>query len=430
MFQLSFRVRTRGVKDQSRGFVWLNVLNADTTKLLETGFGHFAGDTDWKTESYTFLAPVATRAVRIGGTLTGRGTIWFDDFTLREVPLREDSMQLSTKAEDYIAAVLDTLETYAVNRAELDFGYIRQSIRYAARGSETPADTYGAIRQGVSMLRDRGHSQLFTRDELEEMLGGMDIQEMLDLEKEAGSPYLTTPPLDRDSLRAELTFGIGKLLAGEVGYVSVPAFTHGHLTAVTLYADSLQRLIRELDQSNDLRGWIVDLRGNYGGANAPMIVGVGPLLRPESRVHYIKASGTVESSLTYRDGANYILFPQDSTEQLQLQSAVDYTVRDTTLPIAVLVDRNTGSAGEVVAALFRGEAGVQLFGQATGGYTTGNDVFPLPDLAALNLATGYLASRQGEVYRGPIAPDVEVGGAAGAKGDGVLAAAVEWINAR
>ena len=87
MFQLSFRVRTRGVKDQSRGFVWLNVLNADTTKLLETGFGHFAGDTDWKTESYTFLAPVAARAVRVGGTLTGRGTIWFDDFTLEQVPV-------------------------------------------------------------------------------------------------------------------------------------------------------------------------------------------------------------------------------------------------------------------------------------------------------------------------------------------------------
>ncbi len=56
----------------------------------------------------------------------------------------------------------------------------------------------------------------------------------------------------------------------------------GNTDAATAYRDELLNDIRQQDKPH-IKGWIVDLRGNFGGNTAPMLAGLLTLPR-NSRV--------------------------------------------------------------------------------------------------------------------------------------------------
>jgi C-terminal processing protease CtpA/Prc len=76
-------------------------------------------------------------------------------------------------------------------------------------------------------------------------------------------------------------------------------------------------------------------------------------------------------------------------------------------PVAVVYGSATASAGELVAVAFRGRPHTRSFGAVTAGYTTGPQLFHLPDGAALILGVVYYVDRNGVVYRHARQPDVQ-----------------------
>ena len=97
--------------------------------------------------------------------------------------------------------------------------------------------------------------------------------------------------------------------------------------------------------------------------------------------------------------------------------------------MAVLVGPRTASSGEVTAMAFIGRPAARLFGQPTGGYTTANRPYKLPDGAGLLLATMTEADRTHQLHLGPLVPDEVVPPTAPADGsDPALQAATTWLR--
>jgi hypothetical protein len=141
-----------------------------------------------------------------------------------------------------------------------------------------------------------------------------------------------------------------------------------------------------------------------GGSAQP-----GATASPSPKVE--RWDGALESNVAKISGESYRLF--------QINPAV-----------AVLTGPRTASSGEAVAVAFRGRPRTRSFGTPTCGMSTGNDVFPLSDRAAMFLTTCIMADRLGRSYGGAIRPDQDIAGAtAQSHGqDPVIQAALAWLR--
>ena len=199
---------------------------------------------------------------------------------------------------------------------------------------------------------------------------------------------------------------------------------------MTAFADSLQRMIRLFDQQNVV-GWIVDLRGNDGGADMPMIAGLGPLLDSENIYYCVDENGLEMGRTYYKDGGYYNIDSGEEDTAALVQSTVNYQLTRAGYPVAILTNFRTASSAEAVATIFAGQPNVKIIGQKTNGLTTVNSFNFLKDNSVLNLTIGYYANRHRKVYNQGITPDllVEPGGTPEkSKSDEALATAIEWLG--
>ena len=153
----------------------------------------------------------------------------------------------------------------------------------------------------------------------------------------------------------------GKALPSGIGYLRVPACGTTDALVLQQYSNELQRIIRALKQTKKVKGWVVDLRDNTGGNSSPMVAGLEPLLGegPLGRAR-----------------------------------------------VAVLVNGETASSGELVAIGFIGRKNAVLIGQKTRGLCTSNEAYELSDGAALWISTTVFADRSGNQYENGITPDI------------------------
>jgi C-terminal processing protease CtpA/Prc len=164
----------------------------------------------------------------------------------------------------------------------------------------------------------------------------------------------------------------------------------------TQFAESIQRAIEQADHRG-LSGWIVDLRGNFGGNMWPMIAGIGPLLG-DGIIGWIVYYNR-EYEREYSGGAAL------SLGEAFARVAVPYEVMQEEPRVAVLTDLGVASAGEAIVVFFKGRPNTRSFGTPTCGHHHLQESFRLSDGATLSLATSQHADRTKKRYGGPIAPD-------------------------
>lgn len=185
------------------------------------------------------------------------------------------------------------------------------------------------------------------------------------------------------------------------GYIDVPGLVG---SGGSFDRDAIAA-IQAID-TDPICGWIVDLRRNVGGNMWPMLHGVRPILGEGN-------------PFTYRYGKGP--WSQDPV----------YSLKEPRPAIAVLTSRLTVSSGEFLTVAFRGPATTRTFGEATGGLSTGNMTYPLPDGAVLLVTTSQATDRTGRVYDGPIVPDQPLAidwTRLGADDDPVIGAASSWLG--
>lgn len=191
----------------------------------------------------------------------------------------------------------------------------------------------------------------------------------------------------------------GKMLEGNVGYVKLDNFYSGS-------ADSFRREVDALLEQGAV-SLIVDVRSDPGGYVAELEKILDYLL-PEGPVFTQKARWWFQS--VYQSDAD----------------CVD-------LPMAVLVNKNSYSAAELLAAQLRESAGAPIVGEVTSGKGYSQVTFPLLNGGGVGLSTATYCTGSGHSLIGEgITPDMELslteGAALGGADDNQLQAAIGLLT--
>lgn len=296
-----------------------------------------------------------------------------------------ESLQISAEAAAYLNEVLDVMEAHSLQRQNVSWPAFRAEVFEVAAGAQTRSDTYTAIERALVLLGD-GHSTFRT---VEGVLLFVNVPQC--------QAIVVDPPQPPPS----------------IGYVRIRTFP-GSAPNPAAYVDDIQSLMATLD-GDDVIGWIVDVRGNLGGDQWPMIAAAGPILGEGVVGHSIDGAG-VAHEWEYRDGAVLL----DGAEMFRV--AAPYQLRRPAPPVAVIVDNRTTGAGEAVPIAFRGRADTRSFGQGTCGLSTMTTPFTMSDGGVLHLTTAVMADRTGTAYGGMVVPDVETLGPLQA-----FDQAIEWL---
>ncbi|HWV36505.1 MAG TPA: S41 family peptidase [Thermomicrobiales bacterium] len=217
----------------------------------------------------------------------------------------------------------------------------------------------------------------------------------------------------------------GRLIEPDVGYLHIPRCRYDLPTwkqYVTDGADVLHGLDRDTTTS-----WIVDLRGNTGGSFHPMVTALAPLITEGPIVGFQDNSGATDFvSLAGQRLENAGL------EAYELGPDRPYVLKNAAPPVAILIDENVVSSGELTGMAFAQQPATRFVGSLTAGYTSSNNALLLFDGSLLVLATTWMTDRTGTPYPDGIYPDDEIYSDAETfmlDTDPVIQVALDWLRA-
>lgn len=215
-----------------------------------------------------------------------------------------------------------------------------------------------------------------------------------------------------------------KLIDSDILYIELTGSTGTY--AYQEYPNIVHNKVKKILENNTIRGWIIDLRKNTGGATWPMLNAIGPLLGNGDIGSRFDNLGN-KTSWKYNNGKFY------SGNQLVSELKTDpFRLENNNSKICVLMSSTTSSAGEGVAISLKGKNNTYFIGEDSNGKTTGTNTFILNDGAWLNIANTVNSDRNGLKYFKSIKPDlfnyVDWKFFGDEKKDTNILKAIEWIN--
>jgi hypothetical protein len=298
---------------------------------------------------------------------------------------KDDVTERSSQAEKYLNVLLDIMQQNSINRYKINWVDFRAKVLASVPSAQSIQEIYPAIKEALIMLGDN-HSFFVKPD------GNFIVPGTLSCDAQTiGNPTLPD----------------------NVGYVRIKEFS-GSVNAALAYARDIQDQIKSQDSDN-LLGWVVDLRSNLGGNMWPMIAGIGPILGEGIAGYFIDADGN-ELPWSYLNGSSIL----DGNIITSFGNSYELTIPNP--KVAVLLDNGVASSGEVIAISFIGRDNSKSFGIPTCGATTSNQSFNLSDNAVLFLTTSYLADRDKNLFGTPITPDIIT------DNDKIIQEALDWIQ--
>ena len=308
---------------------------------------------------------------------------------------------ISKISSDFLQEFIEIAKNNSINKTFVDWNTLENKIFDIAKNAKTPEDTYEAIKYGIKMIND-GHSFFMTAKESLEWKNSEKNDTMIKIP--GPIPY-------------------GKII-DSIGYINLPWFDSGNNQCSILFADTLQSVVKYLDEITGLKGWIIDLRDNLGGNNWPMLAGIGSLYETNKIGEFVYPDGK-RIDWIYQNGS-YI-----ENDSIIGAVSIPYKLQHIKLPIAILTNNSTASSGETVLISFIGSKTVRTFGTKTRGKTTCNELFPMSDGANLLLSTSVYADRNGLIYTDSIVPDelVDLDGSS-VSNYIIFSKAIDWIDSQ
>ena len=339
-------------------------------------------------------------------------------------PIRADD-EISPAARTYVEDALKVIQKHFLHKDKMNWPRLKQETLFQASKAQTIVDTYPAIRFALAKLGDH-HSYLQLTPELSRQEGSRKP-------RLANPSAMPAAPARKPSFPFPSPFRARRVPEGAmvvdsscpIAQIVIPLFSSQQRKDLDDYATKVQNVIAELALKNP-RGWIVDLRGNGGGNMWAMLAGVGPILGEGEPGASLQEDGT-QGTWFYEDGRAG--WRNDAKDPYYARTAgvpVHLTVMP---PVAVLIDRDTGSSGEGIAIAFRGRLDTRFFGESTYGAATSTFPYTLSDGAQIFLVTGVMLDRKSIEYPDGVTPDEEiVSGATISTNDPVIRAASKWLS--
>jgi carboxyl-terminal processing protease len=183
-------------------------------------------------------------------------------------------------------------------------------------------------------------------------------------------------------IRAEIEVASVKgatLLEDGIGYVRITQFN-------TPTAEDLQRALDEL-ASQGMKALVLDLRDNPGGL--------------------LNAAIEVSQKFLHRD--DLVVYTQGRDPGQKQQFRAGGRTHHTELPLAILINRGSASASEIVAGALQDHRRAILVGEKTFGKGSVQSVIGLDDGSAIRLTTAkYYTPSEKVIHERGIAPQIEV----------------------
>ena len=358
-------IKTKDVKGTAT--LWCQVWDENDKQIgfqnSQVQIGTISGTGDWKKYTMNITVNASAKKLLLGGYLMGTGAAWFDDFSLSYVA--PSTVPATKEVKAFAEEVTTIVKRNSIYTDSLNWTQVESDLDELSLGLQTVAQATVLTDYLLQQLRKAGDNHSFIQP------------------KVAARQYATknSNPLPPES----------RFIGNGIGYISVPGFLSTSDTAMRSFSGKIQALIRELDTGNNIKGWIVDLRGNTGGNMWPMLAGLAPLTGAGPLGYFVRNANGIESKNVWN--ATHVKVEKP------------YKLKKPDTKVAVLVGPRTSSSGEMTAVGFIGRNNTRLFGQPTGGYTTANRTFALSDGSNLLLASSYVADRNQKKYLSKITPD-------------------------
>lgn len=301
--------------------------------------------------------------------------------------------QPSAAAKRYIDEVCRIIEKQYVFIDSIDLPAARNQVMPVLDTAKSTKDTYPAIE---ALLRIIGANHMHIL------------------------PPEISKRIQTDTTR--VVYPSARLLDDSIGYIKVPHFLYPERLK-TPWADTIIAQLYALDK-HSLKGWIIDLRGNWGGAQHPMIGGLAPLI-PDGLLWSNFARGEKPAGSAWIR-AGYFFERNEKGGGWSFPTSYQNDLRQKQLPVAVLMDSSTGSSGERAAIAILTNPNARSFGGLSGGLLTGNSTEILSDGAMLIVTRSVMRDRNGHTFPERLVPDFPVQPEPGK--DSVLDAARKWLN--
>ncbi|MDF7777676.1 S41 family peptidase [Sphingomonas sp. AOB5] len=316
-------------------------------------------------------------------------------------------------ARTYLDEAIAVVRAKALYADRVDWDRVSAEVHAEGDGAADVFGTYPALVRLVRALGDH-HSFLQLSDERATAY------------RAARGGDFAYPPAPGGSRTADRSYyGRNDPLASDrvvrgqrIRTVIVPPFM-GDRGATAAYAGVLHR---QLAGGPRPCGYIVDLRGNSGGNQWPMLAGLSMLLGDGVLGGYTGHEGD-ENWFTDQGKAG-IVTADGKRHVLVVVAGWVATPGAASAPVALLIDGGTASSGEIVGVAFSGRAQTRRFGRATFGVSTATQGYRLSDGANLVLVTDVTRDRTGKVFAEGLDPDVAV---KAGPGDPDRAAAEGWV---
>lgn len=301
--------------------------------------------------------------------------------------VREDLPQL------HLEEIINLAKREAVYRHQIDWEDFERQVKAKVKYAKTIEEAYPAIELALTLLQESHSVYISATGKLLYTPG-----------KGCKRTYPTVVPEDE-----------------EIGYIKIGSFSGADQSMVMTYAKAIHEAIQSADE-RELKGWIVDLRGNNGGNMVPMLLGVGPVLGSGIAGYFIDTYD-VRTCWSYTD--NNGLFSTCSTSKsygYNIWMEEPYRLKKPNPKVAILVDGTVASSGEIVFISFIGRTNARSFGSPSCGASTELKAYQLSNGATVNLARALFADRNQttygkEVYPDEILPDEEA-----------VRRAIEWLK--
>ena len=289
---------------------------------------------------------------------------------------------ISPTAKKYLDEVIAILQANSINRKTVDWVDFKQKVYKQAAGANSIEEIYPSVEFALTALSDK-HS-FFSPNKNNDKGNGQE------------------PTIYQD-----------EQVPDDIGYIRIPWFV-GNQEKKDQYVNKLQTQIRERDKS-ELKGWIVDLRGNLGGNMWPMLVGIGPVLGEGVVGNFVDPDNN-KQVWRYERGKVFL------DDEMLLEAKEYYRLKTESPIVAVLTDTITASSGEAVTVAFRGRSHSRSFGSRTYGVSSGNQPFYLSNGSVIWLTTVVFADRKMKKYGQSIEPDEKL------DSKKIIARSVHWIR--
>jgi carboxyl-terminal processing protease len=166
----------------------------------------------------------------------------------------------------------------------------------------------------------------------------------------------------------------------DVGIIKISYFNEDTL-------DAVKSAIKKLRKKNAIEGLIIDLRNNPGGI-LEQAIGIADLFLPaHSKIIEFKSRNVEESRIVYSENDDIF----DGR------------------PVTVLIDKNSASGAELVAAALGENKRAVIIGEQSYGKGSLQTIIPIPGKGALKLTTSFMYTPDGnKLNNNGVTPDIVV----------------------